>query len=294
MAQRDEIFNELREISITVANLGNVMPFHVPAGYFEALPAQFLNSIKNSDVDEDTLPWAKPARNEPFEVPLNYFDGLAETILNRIKGNEASSHVEEIKIISPLLGKLDKKLPFNMPGGYFEEFPGDVMAGVNAIEYVNRELETSSSTFNDLRDKNVFEVPQGYFDHLADELLAKAKDKQTGRIFHLAPARKIIRYAVAALLAGVISVSAWIFFHDRPTLNAAADLTGIEKISDDEMETYLESSSVAPAESNTELNSIASFDLKEEDVKELLADVSDEELQEYLDQQGLSKDLKTN
>lgn len=295
MAHRDEILNELREISITVANLGNENPFHIPMGYFEVLPDEIMNRVKDNEEQENNLPWPKPAQNIPFEVPQGYFDGLAESILNLIKASEASSHKEELKIISPLLGQIEKAVPFSLPNGYFEEFPGDVMAGVNAVEYVNRELETSSATINDLKNKNVFKVPEGYFNNLSEELLIKIKDQQKGRVFHLMPVKKVIRYAAAALLAGVISVSAWIFFQNSRSVDqATADITGIEKISNAEMENYLETSSVASADGNTEGNSVASSDLKEEDMQELLADVSDEELQEYLDQHAVAKDLKTN
>lgn len=294
MVHRDEILNELKEISIPVANIGNNNPYQVPPGYFEALPARIMSGIKEGNNEESFLPWPKPLQNEPFTVPPAYFEGLAESIISRIKAGEVSSHKEELEIISPLLGQLKKSLPFNLPAGYFEEFPNDIMAGVNAIDYVNRELETSSATINDLKDKNVFNVPEGYFSKLPEELLIKAKGQHKGNVFRLMAARKVMRYAVAALLAGAVSISAWIFFRDNQSVRPAADVAGIEKISNEEMENYLDVSSIASADNNTDVNNVASSDLEDEDVKELLADVSDEELQKYLDQHAVAKDLNTN
>lgn len=294
MANREEILNELKEISLTVANIGNKNPFHVPMEYFETLPVEVMSRVSDHGEEEGNPSWVKPEQNAPFEVPAGYFEGLAETILNLIRASEASSHKEELNIISPLLDRMEKTVPFNLPAGYFDEFPGDVMAGVHAIDYVNRELETSSMTINDLKDKNVFQVPEGYFSNLSEQLLTKVKGRQKGKVFHLMPVKKVIRYAAAALIAGIVSVGAWTFFRENASINQAAEISGIEKISNAEMERYLETSSVAPAESNTEVNSVTSSDLKDEDMQELLADVSDEELQEYLDQHAVAKDLNTN
>ncbi|MEJ7769750.1 MAG: hypothetical protein WKF89_18165 [Chitinophagaceae bacterium] len=294
MAKKNEIFNELKGLSVSVAALGNKNPFQIPAGYFDDLPSQVLNRVKNQNDEDISVSWKSQASVNPFIVPTAYFEGLAASIINRIKAEEATSHQEELEIISPLLGKLGKEVPYDLPSGYFDEFPGDVMSGVNAIDYVNHELESASSHLNDLRNKNVFTVPEGYFNQLAQEMLNRVKQTQKGPLIRLFPSKNIFRYSVAALLAGIISVSAWLFIQDSKPVSPSTDLTGIEKISDDEIVSYLENSSVSPAEGNGESGSFASFELKVEDVKEMLADVPDEELQLYLEQHAVTKDLKTN
>ena len=79
METRSTILNELREISPTVAQAGNTMPYQVPQGYFEGLAAQILNRIRT----------------------------------------EAMNAKDETETLSPLLGSLSKKMPFEIPSDYF-------------------------------------------------------------------------------------------------------------------------------------------------------------------------------
>jgi hypothetical protein len=48
---------------------------------------------------------------------MGYFEGLAEQVLLRIRQEEAA---EELSNLSPLLSKLSRQHPFQVPEGYFE------------------------------------------------------------------------------------------------------------------------------------------------------------------------------
>src|SRR5258707_799441 len=114
MDSRTTILDELKEISPLVATIGHEAPYTVPAGYFK---------------------------------------GLAGTVLNRIKASSATSPKEELAFLSPLLNRLEKKSPYSMPAGYFNELPDNVVSGVQAIEFVNEELENLSPLMASLKDK---------------------------------------------------------------------------------------------------------------------------------------------
>src|SRR5947199_1417617 len=114
METNNTILIELKEISPVVAALPAQHPFDIPAGYFDNFPARVMSLIKR---EEDQLPLILKNNNKftPFAVPENYFETLPAVVLNVIKSSEAANPHEELEIISPFLGQLEKKHPFNIP-----------------------------------------------------------------------------------------------------------------------------------------------------------------------------------
>src|SRR5262245_12431991 len=108
MESRNNILNELHEISPAIARIEAVNPYRVPEGYFEGLADTVLQIVKADEVP----PALKAAKGNPYDVPPGYFEGLAGIILNRIKATEAATAKEEIETLSPLLGSLNKKGPY--------------------------------------------------------------------------------------------------------------------------------------------------------------------------------------
>jgi len=292
MENRNTILQELDEISPVVAALGNINPYKISPSYFETLPDEVINRLKATE--QTALPFITSEQKNPFTTPPEYFESLSNHTLNRIHALHAVSPKEELEALSPLLVQIDKTPPFTRPGGFFEELPSDVLAGVHAIDFVNHELETLPLILSAVNKENVYKVPDSYFINLPLQILNKVN--QQNRLIFSGFRRKLIRYAMAALITGAVAVAAWEFFLDKPTAANGSGLTGInrisdsEKISDDEIVNYLEFNEDAPSESNSK----AVSDFKEEEVKELLADLSDDELEQYLDQHAASKDLTTN
>lgn len=283
MSNRIEIQEELLGISPLVAGIEPVNPYEVPAGYFNSLAAQVHLSIKQS-LAEPAI--ALPAMASPYQVPEGYFDALPAMILQRIHATEAQEHAEEIEHLSPLLSKLNKPVPFSVPEGYFENFPGDLVDGVRAVDFVNAELEEYSPLLASVKSKNVYLVPAGYFEGLATEVLEKARSaKRPGSIIRNMK-RQVLRYSIAAMIVGVITLGGWLFTIDgNQKAQSITTATGIDNISNEEMVSYLEQSP------DNDASSTDSYDMKEEDVKELMADLSDDELKAYLEQNASSKDL---
>lgn len=292
MENRNTILQELEEISPVVAALGNVNPYKISPSYFETLPGEIINRI---EAQQMALPFTDLVQKNPFTTPPEYFESLSNHILNRVRALDASSPKEELELLSPLLVQIDKTPPFNRPGGFFEELPSDVLAGVHAIDFVNHALETLPLILNAVNRENIYKVPDSYFINLPLQILKKVNQQQD-RLISPGHRKKLIRYAMAALITGVVAVGAWDFFQDKPTAANGNGLTGInrisdtEKISDDEIVNYLEFNEDVPSESNSK--AVSNF--KEEEVKELLADLSDDELEQYLDQHTASNDLTTN
>jgi hypothetical protein len=242
METRSTILNELNGISPTVAQAGNNMPYQVPQGYFE---------------------------------------GLAEMVLQRIR-TQSLNALDETAVLSPLLSGLSKKMPFEVPADYFSELSGNVADGVKAIDFVKEELEGVSPMLRSLRTKNVYQVPQGYFENLADNILDKVRDRRPAKVVSMG--RKVMRYAVAAVFAGALAIGGWFYFNNNTGVEQQ-QIAGTEKISDDakvsdeEMTDFLENESM-PLVLNTSVTEDA--DMDETAVKEMLADISEDELQQFL------------
>jgi hypothetical protein len=288
MENRNTILNELKAISPVVAEAGFRNVYEVPAGYFEALPGRMLELLKGAE--EEVSPVLPGKKDNPYQVPQGYFDNFAASVLQRIKAGEAKSAKEELETLSPLLSGLGKKMPFSTPDNFFEELSDNAVAGAKAIDFVNVELENLSPLMSLLKDKQVYEVPAGYFDQLPQQILQKVKS-QPAKVVSMSFTRKVVRYAAAAVVAGLIVAAAWLYVGNGS--GAGESLVGIEQISDEGLESYIENqSSVSPAETMV-LADNTNAEIDEEDMKDMLADVSDEELQKYVDQYN-AKDNFTN
>jgi hypothetical protein len=119
MNRQTYITNELMQIA-PGTNWPAEVPFTVPAGYFEHLPAAILLQIQLDDLRSGTT--AVP--NQPQTVPSGYFEKLPQAILQRIQTEEETSSITsvhaELEAISPFLAAIPKQAPFTVPIGYFE------------------------------------------------------------------------------------------------------------------------------------------------------------------------------
>ena len=277
-------------------------PYQVPANYFEELAGQILQRIK---ADDTTLsPALQQANNNPYEVPQSYFDSLPATILNRIKAEQTDNASEELEMLSPLLSKIGKTTPFSMPAGYFDELSENAVAGAQAIEFVNGELENLSPLMTSLRNKQVYEVPAGYFEQLPEQVLTVTKAQQPAKVVSISFARRVIRYAAAAVVAGIIGIAGWMYLGKHSIKSDNAGIAGIvpeqkkqlDSVSDDVLEKYLENQTAVPVETAPSTNTTANAEIDTNDMKDMLADVPDEDLQQYLEKYGstANKDVQTN
>ena len=218
-------------------------------------------------------------KDNPYQAPQGYFENFATNILQRIKASEAATAKGELEALSPLLSGLNKKTPFSTPAGYFEELTDNAVSGAKAIDFVNEELENLSPLMISLKDKKVYEAPTGYFEQLPGQVLQRAK-KQLAKVVSMNFTRKVIRYAAAAVVAGLIITAGWLYVGNKGATNDNA-LAGIEKISDEDLESFVENETILSSE-NVVLAS-AGEEMSTEDLQAMLAEVSDEDLQNYLE-----------
>jgi len=284
MYARNEISEELKLLSTIVSGISRETPYQAPADYFIAFPARTLNRLGlTGEVPSFANSIDKPLT---FSVPEGYFDGFAENLLNRIKDITPTG---ELARLSPLLNGISRNLPYLVPANYFEQL-SPIMAPLAS-----------------LRDKPLYAVPETYFDGLAGEIIAKlnlAEKKEPARVISLDrsvnPKKRSLqpswlKYSVAAAIAGLIITFGWLRLHNpsgghqtQPTELA----NNLGTVSDQDLQTYAENNSdQATTES---MNSTATLDINDSDVKSLLGDVPDDVLKQYMEEHGGAVDIATN
>jgi len=318
MQARNEILEELKLLSTAVSTISRETPYQVPAGYFDGFPTQ-VQSL-TGEVPSFAGPGDKPLT---FSIPDGYFEGFAQNLLDRIKAGQAGSAAgyapigargqagqssiaaesasQELAQLSPLLNSITRNLPYQVPNDYFEQ------------------LSPILAPLAGLRDKPLYAVPENYFAGLPDELLARIKDEtlsranqakkdQPARVISLdrsATQKKVsrqsssfqpswLKYSVAAAIAGLIITFGWLRLHNPSgSQTPAKDLANnLSKVSEQDLETYAESNH---DHSTTEsMNSAATLDINDSDVKSLLGDVPDGDLKQYMEEHGGAVDIATN
>jgi len=216
-----------------------------------------------------------------YTVPVGYFDGLAAQVLNRIKAIEAKNVSEELSYLSPSLSNISKQMPYAVPAGYFEGLAVTLMQLVrdsHDYQTAQEELETLSPLLSGLKKNMPYTVPQGYFESLGEK-----RNKPAAKIVSISH-HSWFRFAAAAVVTGVMVLAGFIYFSSRNSVDPVdqpyawvkksikkvdkADIDAFVKLADEEL---------------TNQAVVATSPVKQEEIKELMKDVTDKEIQDFLD-----------
>lgn len=298
MADRNEISVELSAISALVGGIGRQTPYRAPVGYFDRFPAAAMDRINGSSsvvpgspivpgfsiVPGSPIP---PTQSPAFQVPDGYFDGLAAQVLARIKAGASTANVGQDKVSSvedelpPVFNRLSRITPYQVPEGYWEE-----LSPLLAV----------------LRDKAAYAVPEGYFAALAGQILEKVVEPVGAKVIPMegASTGKVLKgnwwkySSVASIAACLLLIFSWPQVRNKASEgNVTAMISqGLQKVSDQEIETYLDDQHSLITDPLD--NSTATLDMNEGEVKSVLGDVSDKDLQQYMEEHEKADDLATN
>jgi hypothetical protein len=316
MQAKNDISDELRSLSALVEGIGRQMPYELPEGYFEGLPplilGKVLDRIARMAIHDE--PVVSLSKSLTFSVPEGYFDNLASQVLDRIKAGSVSKDFsgkdllgkafsekdllgegvqEELARISPIVSRIGRENPYRLPEGYFAEV---------------------SPILSVLKDKTTYVVPEGYFDYLpaaaTTTVMAAATAKAGAKVIAIGSRGKVVKghwwkYAGAAAAACLILVFSWPQLHTGFSnisgekadggqhVGTTVDLAQtLHKVSDQEILNYLDDQNSILAEPVS--NNTATLDMNDSDIKTLLGDVPDGELQQYMEEHGRANDIATN
>ncbi len=299
MADRNEISVELSAISALVGGIGRQTPYRAPVGYFDRFPAAAMDRIYRSSsivpgssiipgssiVPDSPIP---PTQSPAFQVPDGYFDGLAAQVLARIKAGASTANVGQDKVSSvedelpPIFNRISRITPYQVPEGYWKE-----LSPLLAVA----------------RDKAAYAVPEGYFAALAGQILEKAGEPVGAKVIPMerASTGKVLKgnwwkySSVASIAACLLLIFSWPQVENKASEgNVTAMISqGLQKVPDQEMQTYLEDQQHSLLADPLD-NSTATLDMNEGEVKSFLGDVSDNDLQQYMEEHEKADDLATN
>ncbi len=198
MESKTDILNELATISPLIAGINKVNVFTVPQGYFECISDTILICMQEEGIVSNISNSQTTA-----DVPTGYFDELASSILDKIKANDAAS--EEIKYLSPLLFDLQQRQVFQIPTGYFENLHGKIVEKIDTTTSMTPSNEISP-LLQELKNKNIFELPEGYFGGLSGTIIKRVQQPSTGKVVSINKRSSWIKYAVAAMMTGIVAL----------------------------------------------------------------------------------------
>jgi hypothetical protein len=310
----NSITAELNELGSTLPGVPPVTPYAVPPGFFDEFPFIVLSQVSPDAQPEFGVTVA------PYQAPRGYFENLPALMISRIKADNQSVD-NELSSLSPLLQGIGKKMPYTVPDNYFEKMaaqgtqnkataaqpsagtaaqsPAGIAADDNAVGDVtkvgigsavhpaNMRGNELSPLMASLRDKNVYSAPAGYFESLPAKLLKRVSADQGGRVVQSNFSRRIFRYAAAAVVAGIMLVVGFFTFNNNGGQAQLASAKNLEEkvaqTSDEDILTYL---STQPAPLADVQLMATEAEIKDDAILEMLADVSDEELQQYAQMQS--------
>jgi hypothetical protein len=216
-----------------------------------------------------------------YNVPEGYFEMLEALIMRRIKALDASSAAEELSHLSPLLSSASKQMPYQLPAGYFEKLEEQLLEQIiNPIGYKNasEEIASISPLLSSLQKKETYTAPDDYFKKAVETMPAK---KETAKVVSLGY-RKWFRYAAAAVVVGIIATASVFIFKNKTSSEekAVAKLkTELHKMDDSALN---ELNEFIDAGLNSKETVQSDATVKKDEVKELLKDVSDTDLEAFM------------
>lgn len=230
-----------------------------------------------------------------YTVPADYFDGLADQILNRIKALNANSAKDELKYLSAFLSEVSKQTPYSVPAGFFQSLSEDVLKRIGEQENhlqkesfgqtSEAEIEDLSPLLSSLKNKNTYSVPGGYFDTLGAEVVRQSADSfgenKKAKVISITR-RKWYRISAAAVVIGIVVIGGLLFFKqgqvnpvDNPHAWIEKNVKKVDKAKIDELVSLTNGDS-------TDKSEIESDVVKKAEIKELMKDVPEKEIEEFL------------
>lgn len=220
-----------------------------------------------------------------YRVPTGYFDNLPEQILYRIKSIDTVAVTDELAHVSPFLAAVSRKTPYTVPAEYFEQL--DHSIAYNIDQSSGEELDSISPLLSGLKKQNTFTVPDGYFDQLTT-ITGKEEVPAETKIISIKSRRKWLQYAAAAVTISFVAISSF-FLLNKKDNNSTANIDkpavwiekNMNKVSTEEINAFIQ---LADEEQPNVVQTSYS-----DEIKNLMKNVSDKEIQDFLSDADLAE-----
>jgi hypothetical protein len=202
-----------------------------------------------------------------YKVSDSYFNTIADNVLAIVGVEE---NVSFAKTAHP---------GFSVPEGYFDTLAGSILGKIKSqqIAKTDDELAEIAPTLTTISRANVYTLPVGYFDTF--QVVKPAP------VVRFTAVKRVYSYAIAAVIFAIMAISAFLLLDKKPASNAQAGISeqnvsaAVSTLSEAEIESYLGDQSIADAAFPAIIIPDSDFD-----VKEVIEELSEEELQLFLKQ----------
>ncbi|MES2479154.1 MAG: hypothetical protein V4561_08705 [Bacteroidota bacterium] len=195
----------------------------------------------------------------PYTIPANYFDTLAVDMVHFIQADDETE-------VHALWGN---SMPFSSPhSSYFEGLSTQILSKVG---------DEREDSWN----RNIpFEVPDAYFDTLPQQILAKVKEKEQKETARPKRVPLFRTVQLAASMALVVFIGLGVLQVNQHRANKNNQLSAIPN---SEISAYV-LANIDDFDTDLILNSMSSVNIGQE----LPANISKEEIKNYLEEDGLN------
>lgn len=208
--------------------------------------------------------------------------------------NKGKDIRKELREIAPDLGAMGASPDFDVPGGYFEEFPDKLMAHIRAMESsreVTEELSELSPLLAAAPRQSPFSAPEKYFESLTRTVSDRKFAGTPGRVVKMGRRLRLYKKClVAAAIAGVISVGAVLLSKQFGTNSIDKQMA---QLSDQEIIDYLQFRTDAFDNENIFANAVLDEETDNLPAIALPEELSTEEIDAILEE-NLLKDVPFN
>lgn len=283
----DQLLKKAKEEDSIPVSLGaKELPFEVPAGYFEGFAEKMLTKVMG-----DSLPEILKGFHElPYAVPQGYFENFSSKQLELVKAQESvtsedhSTPQSELAELSPVLSDLfrNKKMQFAVPEGYFAEAAESESTLLASISKESL-YEVPAGYFENF--------PVQMLEKVSKKKAAKVITGSFGRSWVKYAAAAVVLGALitsALLIFNPGKTNTEIAGNSGSATEVQKKL---QETSDDALFSYLDDQNLSYVDPATATDD---EELDQEAVKTLLADVSDAAIEAYLDQETDDRKPLTN
>ena len=207
---------------------------------------------------------AEYSNKNSFTVPEGYFETLNDLVLINAKEELSLNVGSEI---------------FKIPGGYFDNLSAKILEKVKTADASSEELKALSPLLFTIRHINVFKVPQDYFKEIQGTIL-KSLNTPSAQILSMPALRQIFKYAAAAVIIALISLSVYKyvgnpFLKNTKSLNYATLTPFIEKGKSMNEQQFIEALNVL---SNEDISVYLEKNGSEEDISSISHNLKEDDL----------------
>jgi hypothetical protein len=233
-------------------------------------------------------------KTNPYSLSEEYFSEFPSKIYQLIFNSSASTEKEDV-LTTLRDDSLKSTQAFSLPTNYFNSFSHHLVKKIASTSEIELELQELAPSLLSLKKENPFKIPANYF-----EQIKITKPKEKAKVVGMFTSKTFFRYAAAACFVSILYFS---YFATNTALkeNTLATTISVEKtnnLSDEGMVSFL--NEVDEVSNNTENEFTAEesnnmlVDLNQETIKQVLSEIHEDEMKEFIELTGISDNNITN